>query len=218
MLCGRHLGPFVRQENVRRLSMLQEFQDVELSIVVNAFLVTVRVWLHLMQALLVVLVLLYPTYPTELERVLTSYFNVDECTASQKVYVLRHPASIIQWPQIVARLVIATNKQSENRRLLLASIVFVKLAKRLIFIWHWHGLHVLLVSEGLEVTAAKDEVNVSATLSLPLKQVFVHLIKQTVEAANDGVGQSFAVLCGFFHFVFLLNLSKSKFISNFFTY
>jgi hypothetical protein len=81
-----------------------------------------------------------------------------------------------QFPEIIRRLVVPPDDDSQHRRDSLPSVIFVKPSELSVLCGDSHALEVLVVPDGLEVAADEEEVDFVSVLRFEGVDLFVYRI------------------------------------------
>ena len=199
VLEGHHVGPLMRHEDINKLLRVaaftkilfqirekRKFLNLILPIVINALDFTLAIRELFMESLLEVPMSLDSADSSQGQDRLwyslainstSIHHNIYNASSSKEVDVLSSPATIVQLPQVVARLMVPTDEDGKNRCFHSAIVVLVKLAELLVLIRNRDGRHIPAITKRLEVTTAEHKVHRLTGLLLMLKDVFIHLVE-----------------------------------------
>lgn len=119
-----------------------------------------------------------------------AFTDAQNVRVAEIVNVGRDPATHVELPKIVGSLVVASDKENQARRHEFSSVVLVKLAQLKILRGTSHVIHIMEVSERLNVAAQDKKVEFEALLLLDGSHGTKHFLVISVEATFNGYVES----------------------------
>jgi len=101
---------------------------------------------------------------------------------AQEIYIRRQPAAMVQFPQIIRRLVVPPDDDRQYRGHLFPRVVLVKPTQLFVLGGHSHRLQVLMVPYRLEVPAYEQQID----FRLQLLDMLIYFVKFAMAAPFDG--------------------------------